>query len=74
MLSQDGDQVYVSFAKSDAGYTEYLKDGLQERTNPFMRVQTYGPFWIWDADYMHDLAVVVLSIFLTANAASQTTG
>lgn len=58
----------------DAEYERYLRVGLLNGADPFMRVKTYGPFWTWDAGHMQGLAAIVLSIFLAGNAATRVTG
>jgi len=66
VISQDADQVFLSLAAIDDGYYhEYLVNGTQD-SNPFLRVQTYGPWLLDDPDQMKQLCVVIASVVLLA--------
>lgn len=61
MVSQNADEVYLTFGKEDPGYHEYLDSGNVARgQDPFLRMQSYGPWRIRNPAHMRQLGIAIL--------------
>ncbi|RMJ21764.1 hypothetical protein PHISP_07369 [Aspergillus sp. HF37] len=63
IVSQDANQVFLTIAKVDPGYQEYLGTGNLDG-NPFLRMQQFGPWIIQNAGHVTQLATAILAITL----------
>jgi hypothetical protein len=63
--------VYLTFAKEDPGYHEYLDSGnVAQGRDPFLWMQPYGPWRIRNPAHMRQLRIAILAITLLASGAS----
>lgn len=70
MVSQNADEVYLTFGKEDPGYHKYLDSGKVARgQDPFLRMQSYGPWRIRNPAHMRQLGIAILAITLLASGA-----
>ncbi|KAL1847479.1 hypothetical protein Plec18170_008592 [Paecilomyces lecythidis] len=70
IISQDHNELYVTFCSFHQDYLRYLKNKNAEITkNTYMSLQSYGPFYTNDKQHMKDFAILITSMTLAANAA-----
>lgn len=64
--------MYVTVAKYDHKYLEYLVDGKSSKDDPsFMTMDQYGPWDTTDGGHMRRLGPILLAITLRADHESQ---
>ncbi|GAD99543.1 hypothetical protein ANI_1_812114 [Paecilomyces variotii No. 5] len=70
IISQDHNELYVTFASFHEGYLRYLKDQDAPITeNTYLKLQSYGPFCTYRKDRMKSFASLVIAMTLAAKAA-----
>ncbi|KAB8207557.1 hypothetical protein BDV34DRAFT_223462 [Aspergillus parasiticus] len=68
MVSEDGPQIFLTFAKMDDGYRDYLVNKHSSANcGSFMRMTTYGPWKVVRASHMKQLGIIVVCIMLAVN-------
>lgn len=66
LISQDCDQIWVTFASCHSDYIEYIKREGKITGNTVLRMQTLGPFNVRIAEHMRSLAILITAITLGA--------
>lgn len=62
LISQDCDKIWVTFASCHPDYIEYIKRKGKITGNTFLKMQTFGPFDVNNAEHMESLAVLITAI------------
>jgi hypothetical protein len=65
LISQDFDDISLSFYGYDNGYSQYLENGTQTPRS-FLKVQTFGPYNVNDGLVMKRFAICFVAITLLA--------
>jgi hypothetical protein len=63
IISQDNDEVFVTFAEYDSNWLRYLRNGTLNLTS-VMTMTQYGPWRLDDVTMVRDLAEIILAISL----------
>ncbi|KAL2809855.1 hypothetical protein BJX63DRAFT_434814 [Aspergillus granulosus] len=66
LISQDGTEIFLTFAKKDPGYVDYLQGNAN--ADSFLAIQTIGPYNIFSSRHMRFLARVTASVVLAMAA------
>jgi hypothetical protein len=64
-ISEDGDKIYLIFAKYSKQYLDFIK-GRRQTTQDFLEMQQYGPWSIREADDMRYLAEIIVAFIIRA--------
>ncbi|KAI0810311.1 hypothetical protein GGR55DRAFT_646127 [Xylaria sp. FL0064] len=64
LISQDRDDIYLTFAEFDASYVDYIRH--RSNTTSFLTMNEYGPFSVGNKDSMKELGELVLVLALRA--------
>ncbi|KAI8948014.1 hypothetical protein F4801DRAFT_604970 [Xylaria longipes] len=63
LVSQDRHEIYVTIAKFDADYVDYICGNLS-KTKSFLKMQDYGPFRVDDVKYISALGYLLLAFMV----------
>ncbi|PYI16401.1 hypothetical protein BO99DRAFT_465987 [Aspergillus violaceofuscus CBS 115571] len=67
LISEDGDEIWLSFAKPTETYAAYLRDGTLD-DDALLSVERYGPYKVDNEEHMIYLLHAVVAIYLRAVA------
>jgi hypothetical protein len=71
VVSQDRDEIFLTFASFHADYLRYLTDRDGPTTdNSFLVMQSYGPFKTYNAGNMRLFAQIIVAITLCSKNVS----
>ncbi|KAE8387509.1 hypothetical protein BDV23DRAFT_186296 [Aspergillus alliaceus] len=64
LISQDANQIFLSFARANVEYYDYLENG-NVAGEPFLSIQKWGPWQVNHKDHMKQLATILAAIILS---------
>ena len=64
IISQDKDDIYMTFAEFDAAYTKYITTGQADDDEPFLKMYEFGPYNTNNPRHMRAVAIHTLAFVL----------
>ena len=62
LFSECRNEIYLTFGTLDRHYLKYLQS--KQRTTRFLRLHTYGPWWVGEPNDMRQISEIILAYAL----------